>query len=91
MPQHTINITFSLAIYFVWSSQWRTVRMVDNLWLDIDIIVNNFVDLLHTGAVTHYNRYVEPRDGAVSILLSFQQEAVVCMQCIQKGSHCCEG
>jgi hypothetical protein len=34
---------------------------------------------------------VEPRDGAVSILLSSQQEAVACVWCIQKESHCYEG
>jgi hypothetical protein len=28
------------------------------------------------GAVMHYGRYMEPRDGAVSILLLSQQEAV---------------
>jgi hypothetical protein len=26
----------------------------------------------------HYSGYVEPQDGAMSVLLSFQQEAVVC-------------
>jgi hypothetical protein len=40
--------------------------------------VNNFVDRPHIGAVMHYSGYVEPRDGAVSFLLSSQQEAVAC-------------
>jgi hypothetical protein len=33
----------------------------------------------------------ESRDGAVSVLLSSQQEAVACVRCIQKDSHCSEG
>jgi hypothetical protein len=53
--------------------------------------VNNFVDWPHIGAVMHYSGYVEPRDGAVSFLLSSQQEAVTCVLCIQKENHCCEG
>jgi hypothetical protein len=53
--------------------------------------VNNFVDWPHIGAVMHYRGYVEPRDGAVSVLLSSQQEAVACVRCIQKESHCSEG
>jgi hypothetical protein len=52
--------------------------------------VNNFMDWPHSGTVMHYSGYVEPRDGAVSILLSCQQEAVACMRCIQKVSHTCE-
>jgi hypothetical protein len=53
--------------------------------------VNNFMVWPHFGAVMHYSGYVEPRDGAVSFLLSSQQEAVACVQCIQKESHCSEG
>jgi hypothetical protein len=41
---------------------------------------NNFVDWPHSGAVMHYREYVEPRDGAVSVLLSSQQEAVACVR-----------
>jgi hypothetical protein len=52
---------------------------------------NNFVDWPHIGAVMLYSGYVEPRDGAVSFLLSSQQEAVACVRCIQKESHCSEG
>jgi hypothetical protein len=51
----------------------------------------DFMDWPHSGAVMHYSGYMEPRDGAVSILLSSQQEAVACMQCIQKESRCCQG
>jgi hypothetical protein len=39
-------------------------------------IGNNCVDWPHSGAVMHNSGYVEPRDGAVSMLLSSQQEAV---------------
>jgi hypothetical protein len=53
--------------------------------------VNNFVDWPHIGALMHCNEHVEPRDGAVSFLLSSQQEPVACVRCIQKESHCCEG
>jgi hypothetical protein len=53
--------------------------------------VNNFVDWPHSGAVMHYSRCVEPHVGAMSVLLSSQQEAVVCVLCIQKESHCFEG
>jgi hypothetical protein len=38
--------------------------------------VNNFVDWLHSGAVMKYSGYVKPGDGAISILLSFQQGAL---------------
>jgi hypothetical protein len=61
------------------------------VWLLFIILcstVNNFVD---SGAVMHYRGYVEPQVDAVSVLLSSQQEAVVCVRCIQKDSHCCEG
>jgi hypothetical protein len=34
--------------------------------------VNNFVGWPHSGAVMHYSGYVEPQDGAVPVLLSFQ-------------------
>jgi hypothetical protein len=44
--------------------------------------VNNFADWPHIGAVMHYSGYVEPRDGAVSFLLSSQQEAVAYVRCI---------
>jgi hypothetical protein len=53
--------------------------------------VNNFVDWSHIGTVMHCSGYVEPRDGAVSFLLLSQQEAVACVWCIQKKSHCSEG
>jgi hypothetical protein len=49
------------------------------------------MDWPHIGAVMHYNGYEEPRDGAVSFLLSSQQEAVACVRCVQKESHCSEG
>jgi hypothetical protein len=39
----------------------------------------------------HYSGYMEPRDGAMSVLFSSQQETVECMRCAQKESHCCEG
>jgi hypothetical protein len=42
------------------------------------------MDWPHIGAVMHYSGYVEPQDGAVSFLLSHQQEAVTCVRCIQK-------
>jgi hypothetical protein len=42
------------------------------------------MDWPHSGAVMYYSRFMEPQDGAVSVLLSFQQEAFLCMQCIQK-------
>jgi hypothetical protein len=38
-----------------------------------------------------YSGYVEPGTGALSVLLSFQQEAVVCVWCIQEENYCCEG
>jgi hypothetical protein len=34
--------------------------------------------------------HVEPRDGAVSVFLLSQQEAVEYVWCIQKGRHCYE-
>jgi hypothetical protein len=37
------------------------------------------VDLLHSGDVMYYNGYIEPQDGAMSVLFSSQQEAVVCV------------
>jgi hypothetical protein len=52
--------------------------------------LNNLVDWLHSGAAMYCSRYVEPQDGAMSILLLSQQEVVACVQCIQKESHCCE-
>jgi hypothetical protein len=39
----------------------------------------------------HYSGYVGPRDGAMSVLISSQQEAVMCMQHTQKEGHCFEG
>jgi hypothetical protein len=33
---------------------------------------NNYVDYPHSGAVTHYSGYLEPRVGAVSVHLSSQ-------------------
>jgi hypothetical protein len=41
-------------------------------------------------AVMHCSRYMESRDGDVSVLLSSQQVAVACVRCIQKDSHFCE-
>jgi hypothetical protein len=41
----------------------------------------------YSGAAMHYSEYVEPQDGATSILLLSQQEAVLCMPYIQKKSH----
>jgi hypothetical protein len=38
--------------------------------------VNNFVEWPFSGAVMHCSEYMEPQDGAVSILLSSQLEAV---------------
>jgi hypothetical protein len=58
------------------------IRMEDNLLQDIHSTVNNFMDWPHSGAAIRYSGYVEPRDGAMSILLSSQQEAVACVQCI---------
>jgi hypothetical protein len=34
--------------------------------------VNNFVELPHSGSVMHCSEYMEPPDGAVSVLLSSQ-------------------
>jgi hypothetical protein len=34
------------------------------------------MEWLNSDAVMHYSRYVKPQDGAVSFLLSSQQEAV---------------
>jgi hypothetical protein len=47
---------------------WESVCSVFALMF-ICSTVNNFLDWLHSGAVMHYSRYVEPRDGAMSILL----------------------
>jgi hypothetical protein len=53
--------------------------------------VNDFMNCLHSGAGMHCSsRYVGPRDGAVSDLLSPQQEAVVCILrkvTVVKGSY----
>jgi hypothetical protein len=49
------------------------------------------MDWSHNGTVMHYSQYVEPQDGAVSIVLLPQQETTACVQCIQKESHCCKG
>jgi hypothetical protein len=54
-------------------------------------IVNNFVEWPHSGAVMHFNQYMEPRDGAMSVLLSSQKEAVACVLYIQKECHYCKG
>jgi hypothetical protein len=48
--------------------------------------VNNLVEWPHSGAVMHCGEYMEPRDGALSVLLSSQKEAVACVLCIQKES-----
>jgi hypothetical protein len=53
--------------------------------------VNNFVEWPHSGAAMHCSEYMEPRDGAVSVLLSSQKEEDACLLCIQKECHCCEG
>jgi hypothetical protein len=65
----------------------KTYQMLTN----VHSTVNNFVDWLHSGAVMHYSGYMEPRDGAVSILLSSQQEEVACMWCIQKEKSLLRG
>jgi hypothetical protein len=49
------------------------------------------VDGLHSGVVMRCGKYVDPQDGAMSILLSSQEEAFACMLCIQKENHCYEG
>jgi hypothetical protein len=41
--------------------------------------VNNFVDWTHSGVVMHYSGYMEPRDGALSVVLLSLQEAVACV------------
>jgi hypothetical protein len=48
------------------------IRMEDNLLQDIHSTVNNFMDRQHSGAAIHYSVYVEPREGAMPILLSSQ-------------------
>jgi hypothetical protein len=45
--------------------------------------VGNSVDWSHSGAVMYHSRYVEPRDGAASVIFSPQQEAVACFRCIE--------
>jgi hypothetical protein len=42
------------------------------------------MDWVLSGTVIHYNRYVEPQEGIMSVLLSSRQEAVACVQCMQK-------
>jgi hypothetical protein len=49
--------------------------------------VHNFVCWPHSGAVMHYTGYTESWDGAVSVLLSSQQEAVARAWFIQTESH----
>jgi hypothetical protein len=49
--------------------------------------VNNFVDWPHSGAVMCYSGYMEPRDGAVPVLLYSLQETVACVRCIPKEIH----
>jgi hypothetical protein len=58
---------------------------------DICSRANNFLDWLYNSVVMHYSGNMEPQDGAMSVLLSSQQEAVACRPCIQKESHYCEG
>jgi hypothetical protein len=94
---------FNIYIYVYFFSNLRLLISFKNLFntilgsiktqpltLSIRRTVNNFMDWPYSGAVMHYSGYVEPRDGAVSILLLSQQEAVVCIWCIQKEHHCCE-
>ena len=50
--------------------------------------VNNFVDWQQSGAVMRYSGYVEPQDGALSVLVLSQPELVARVRCIQKESHC---
>jgi hypothetical protein len=40
------------------------------------------MDCPHSGTVIHYSECMEPEDGAMSVLFSYQQ-----VQCIQKGSR----
>jgi hypothetical protein len=87
--------------HILWDSFWHALGSIlvnflprkETLQFAVFIrsTVNNFEDWPHSGAVMHYSGYVEPRDGALSFLLSSQQEAVACVRCIQKESHCCEG
>jgi hypothetical protein len=44
--------------------------------------VNNFENWPLSGAVMNYSGYVGSRDGAVSVILSSQQEAVACMRAV---------
>jgi hypothetical protein len=41
--------------------------------------VNNLMDWPRRGTVMNYSGYMEPQDGAMSILLLFKQEAILCM------------
>jgi hypothetical protein len=50
----------------------------------LHIRINNFVAWPHSGAVMHYIGYVEPRDGAVSLIRLSRQEAVACVPSIQE-------
>jgi hypothetical protein len=71
------------------TQQWSSLEK-RTVWL-LHSKVNNFVDWPHCGADIHYRGYVEPRDGAVSVL-SLRQEA--CGVFRKKGIHsfvpCCE-
>jgi hypothetical protein len=80
-PSIASPVDFYIALSRLWSALFLVIRST----------FNNFVDWPHIGAVMHYSGYLEPRDGAVSVLLSSQQEAVACVRCIQKESHSCEG
>jgi hypothetical protein len=76
----------------LWSSSDRDLRaphLRGPTWIHlIRGTVNNFVEWPHSVAVMHCSEYMEPRDSAVSVLLSSQEEAVVCVLCIHKECHC---
>jgi hypothetical protein len=44
------------------------------------------MDWPHSGTVMHYSRYLYPQDGAMSVILSSQQEAALSVLCVQEGS-----
>jgi hypothetical protein len=52
--------------------------------------VINFADWPHSSAAMHYSGHVEPRDGAVSVLLSSQQEAIVCVTVVKENLRLAE-
>jgi hypothetical protein len=42
----------------------------------------NFMDWPHSGDVMHHSEYMEPRDSAVSVLLSSQQKQLCVCVCV---------